>query len=292
MIIGSHFSEYDGAATSRCERALVTLLGDVGSPWRERIVLVGGLVPRYLIGALPPDVPPHVGTTDIDLALSLVVPEGGDEAYRTLESNLKKSGFARGDASFRWARTIDGVTVVIEFLCEVQDGGEGGRIHKPHSQKEGNLGALQVRGCSIVERDCVIRRVEAERLNGGRSAVEVRVCGLTAFLSLKIDAFQDRHKAKDAYDLVFTLLNWPDGPAGAAAEVSVAPTRDDPFVDNALRVMGERFVDQAQDGPVMYSTFVCDLDADPEERARQRLTAVDAVQIFLAALAQRRAEHV
>lgn len=135
MTIGSHFSEYDDAATSRCERALVTLLGDVGSPWRERIVLVGGLVPRYLIGALPPDVPPHVGTTDIDLALSLVVPEGADEAYRTLESNLKKSGFTKGDASFRWARAIDGVTVVIEFLCEVQSEGQGGRIHKPHRRR-------------------------------------------------------------------------------------------------------------------------------------------------------------
>jgi hypothetical protein len=286
MTVGTHFSEYDDASTSRCERALVTLLGDVGSPWRERIVLVGGLVPRYLIGAVPPDVPPHVGTTDIDLALSLVVPEGADEAYRTLENNLKKSGFTRGNASFRWARAIDGMTVVVEFLCEVEGGGDGGRIHKPHGQKEGNLGALQVRGCSIVERDCVIRRVQAERLDGGRSAVEIRVCGLTAFLSLKIDAFQDRHKAKDAYDLVFTLLNWPGGPAGAAAAVNAASARGDPFVDTALRVMGERFVDHEQDGPVMYSTFVCDLDADPEERARQRLTAVDAVQIFLAALAQ------
>ncbi len=39
-------------ATERCERVLVTLLGSLG-PWRERIFLVGGLAPRYLVGQLP-----------------------------------------------------------------------------------------------------------------------------------------------------------------------------------------------------------------------------------------------
>jgi len=40
-----HQNDYDEAATVRCERALLTLLGDLGS-WRERIYLVGGLAPR------------------------------------------------------------------------------------------------------------------------------------------------------------------------------------------------------------------------------------------------------
>jgi hypothetical protein len=31
-----HYSDYDEEMTARCERALVTLLGDLG-PWRERI---------------------------------------------------------------------------------------------------------------------------------------------------------------------------------------------------------------------------------------------------------------
>jgi hypothetical protein len=38
--------------TARCERALLTLLGDVG-PWGERIYLAGGLAPRYLVGQIP-----------------------------------------------------------------------------------------------------------------------------------------------------------------------------------------------------------------------------------------------
>lgn len=36
-----HYSAYDEETTARCERALVTLLGDVG-PWGNRIYLAGG----------------------------------------------------------------------------------------------------------------------------------------------------------------------------------------------------------------------------------------------------------
>jgi len=35
-----HFSDYDPDTAERCERALLTLLGDIG-PWRERIYLAG-----------------------------------------------------------------------------------------------------------------------------------------------------------------------------------------------------------------------------------------------------------
>lgn len=45
----AHYSDYDGATTARCERALITLLGALG-PWRERIYMVGGLAPRYIVG--------------------------------------------------------------------------------------------------------------------------------------------------------------------------------------------------------------------------------------------------
>jgi hypothetical protein len=64
------FSEYDDETTARCERALVTLLGDIG-PWSERVYLAGGLAPRYLIRQLPDDIPAHVGTTDVDLIIGL-----------------------------------------------------------------------------------------------------------------------------------------------------------------------------------------------------------------------------
>lgn len=57
---------YDDAVTADYERVLVMLLRGLG-PWRDSIYLVGGLVPRYLVCARPPQVPPHAGTADVDV---------------------------------------------------------------------------------------------------------------------------------------------------------------------------------------------------------------------------------
>ncbi|MGV0802613.1 hypothetical protein ABQF26_36910, partial [Mycolicibacterium elephantis] len=67
-----HQSDYDEETTARCERALVTLLGDIG-PWSGRVYLAGGLAPRYIVGSLPEGARPHVGTTDVDLVIGLAV---------------------------------------------------------------------------------------------------------------------------------------------------------------------------------------------------------------------------
>lgn len=47
----------------------MSFLGNAG-PWRDRIYLVGGLAPRYIVGKLPEGVPAHIGTTDVDFSSS------------------------------------------------------------------------------------------------------------------------------------------------------------------------------------------------------------------------------
>ncbi len=101
MTARGHHSDHDQAATLRCERTLVTLLGDLG-PWRERIYLVGGLAPRYLIGSLPEGAQPHVGTTDVDLVVGVALGDDEPETFRTLHTNLTRSGFTQTEPSFAW----------------------------------------------------------------------------------------------------------------------------------------------------------------------------------------------
>lgn len=156
----SHYSAYDEVTTARCERALVTLLGDIG-PWSERIYLAGGLAPRYIVGSLPEGARPHVGTTDVDLVIGLALGDESPEAYRTLENNLKKAGF-KAESSFRWIKDVQGVNVIVEFLCET-DQVEPGRIYKPKEEGTGSgLGAFNVRGAQLVTRDYLVRTIEAE----------------------------------------------------------------------------------------------------------------------------------
>lgn len=279
----SHHTDYDDETTTRCERALLTLLGDLG-PWRERIYLAGGLAPRYLVGQLPEGARAHVGTTDVDLIIGLALGDETPETYRTLQNNLERAGFLRREPSFRWARDVEGVTVLVEFLCET-DEVEPGRIFRPRGEFTGNkLAAFNVRGANLVRDDFIEHDIEGERLDGGgRSRVTVRVANLVPYVVLKILAFQDRHENKDAYDLVFTLLNHGGGPRSAGRASAVSPVREDPQVQGALSLLGERFSSADRDGPSAYASFLAVAD-DDEGRARLRQEATATVRQFLAGL--------
>jgi hypothetical protein len=275
-----HRTDYDEDTTIRCERVLLTLLGDLG-PWSERIYLAGGLAPRYLIGQLPEGARAHVGTTDVDLIIGLALGDETPETYRTLQNNLQGAHFDQIEPSFRWAREVDGVTVLVEFLCETEEV-EPGRIFRPKDEFTGSkLAAFNVRGAHLVRDDFIDCVIEGDRLDGGgRSKVIARVANLLPYTVLKIFAFQDRHENKDAYDLVFTLFNYEEGPrvAGVAAKSSAVASH--PQVDEALALLEERFQAVGHDGPSAYASFLA-TPGDEDENARFRQEAVATIREFL-----------
>ena len=243
---------------------------------------MGGLAPRYIVGALPLGASPHAGTTDVDLVIALAVEDARD-VYATLQANLKQSGFVLGQPSYQWTRRVDATTVRVEFLCET-DQVEAGQIYRPKQGTGSRLGAFNVPGAQLVTRDFVEATVEAERLDGGGlSTVTFRVAGLLAYVVLKILAFQDRHHNKDAYDLVYTLVNYPDeGPRAAGRVAAASPIREEPQVLAALQLLKERFMNVDLDGPSAYSNFLADAD-DIDGKDRLRNEAVVAVGQFLIA---------
>lgn len=277
----AHADEYTAEATARCERVLLTFLGDVGE-WRERVTLVGGLVPRFLVGTPQKQMPVHVGTTDVDLAISIALSEDSAEAYRTLENHLRNSGFTP-EESFCWARDVDGRPVKLEFLCET-DRVAPGRIFKPVKAGEAtgsNLGAFNVPGANLVILDFAEHELKGLRLEGGgESVVKVRVAGLLSFVVLKILAFQNRHNNKDAYDLVYCLMHWKDGPEAAGAHCARSPVAAEPIVSDALRLLTERFAQPENDGPQAYGQFLA-TPGDDDERMRLARDASAAVLRFV-----------
>jgi len=275
-----HHTDYDEATTIRCERVLLTLLGDLG-PWRERVYLAGGLAPRYLVGQLPEGARAHVGTTDVDLVIGLALGDETPETYRTLQNNLEKAGFEQREPSFRWARDVDGATIFVEFLCETKEVAQG-RIFRPKGESAGaKLGAFNVRGAQLVRDDFIERNIAGERLDGGgHSRVTVRVAGVLSYTVLKVFAFQDRHENKDAYDLVFTLLNYADGPEGAGRTAASSAIAKHPQVAEAMGLLEERFRDIGYDGPSAYGSFLAAGD-DIDGQARFRQEAVQTVREFI-----------
>jgi hypothetical protein len=277
-----HFDDYDEETTARCERVLLTLLGDLG-PWRDRIYLAGGLAPRYLVGRLPEGAAAHVGTSDVDLIIGLALGDETPETYRTLRNNLTTSRFKQGTPSFQWYRDVDGVNVFVEFLCET-DRVAPGAIFRPTGETLGsNLGAFNVRGAQLVAQDYLEYVIEGERLdNGGLSRVTLRIANVLPYVVLKINAFQDRHENKDAYDLVFTLLHYGEGPSDAGRTAAKSPVARADQISEAMTLLAERFESSAHDGPAAYANFLAVTDAD-EELARYRQDAYGVVRQFLRA---------
>jgi len=223
----------------------------------------------------------HVGTTDVDLVIGLALGDETPETYRTLETNPKHSGFHQTGPSFRWSRDVEGISVIVEFLCETEQV-EPGVIFRPKGEGTGSgLGAFNVRGASLVSRDFFEQELEGERLDaGGRSKVVLRVANLLPYVVLKILAFQDRHENKDAYDLVFCILNYDDGPAAAGAAAARSPVAGESVVGEALELLAERFETTEHDGPIAYASFLA-TPGDAEEEARLRRESLAAVREFL-----------
>jgi len=165
--------------------------------------------------------------------------------------------------------------------CET-DQEDFGRIFRPEGESTGSkLGAFNVRGAHLVRDDFIERELEAERLDdGGRSRVAIRITNVLPYTVLKVFAFQDRHENKDAYDLVFTLLNHEGGPRDAGVAAARSPIARHEQVAAALALLEQRFADADQDGPSAYAHFLADSD-DEDARARLRQEAVATAREFL-----------
>lgn len=107
---------YSPDLTKAVRRALFRLRWKLGRAWGDRVVLVGGLVPPFLVPDPGRGIEPHIGTSDIDLAIGVFAPE--EEAYITLVRGIRDCGFAQrnGEPSFRWFGEQDGIEIVLEIL--------------------------------------------------------------------------------------------------------------------------------------------------------------------------------
>ncbi len=168
---------------------------------------------------------------------------------------------------------------------EIDDTVSHGHIFQPKGESAGSkMSAFNVRGAHLVRDDFIEREIAAERLDGGgRSSVTVRVANFLPYTVLKILAFQDRHDNKDAYDLVFTLLNYAEGPRACGRAARASTVADHPQVQEAIALLEERFRDVDQDGPTAYAQFL-EEPGDDAALARLKLDAVSTVQEFVAGL--------
>ena len=291
---------YDDQVTRDCERVLVTLLRGLG-PLKSSVYLVGGLTPRYLVKARPPEVPPHAGTGDLDVVVDMTI-LADTEAYATLEKNLKRMGFERAEAehdinkkvSWRWKAKIDGgTTIILEFLAYDPEKA-GGRITE--IKTAGNVTAMNIPHADIVFDLNDQERVTAQLLNDGGEVTEtIFHANRVSFTCLKSFAFDHRYEPKDAHDIVYCLEHGRGGVEAAIAEFEAAAGgRHREVITTSLKLLADRFGDDdrtegyRKDGPVAVAMFEMGDDPEPEaveRRALRQREVADLVGRLLEGLA-------
>lgn len=291
-------SGYDADHTGACERVLVTLLRHLG-PWKESVYLVGGLTPRYLVPDRDPAPPAHAGTLDVDVVVDLALLTTV-EAYQTLEQNLNKIGFERGEngdgvrVSWRWVNRGIQPPVVLELLVDAPDIA-GGRVEALPAK--GGVSALNVPHSSMVVELHSTTSVTAELLGeDGKATEAIRHADLVAFTCLKAFAFDDRKERKDAHDLAYCLkYATPSVEDTAALFVNALGGKHANVVRDALSRLRDRFADTEQgegfekDGCVAVAKFELGESTEPEERERRLVRQREVADLVSTILA--RVEH-
>ena len=286
---------YTDQYTVDCERVLITLLRGLG-PWKDSVYLVGGLTPRYLVPARPPEVPAHAGTLDVDIVIDLQI-LADTEAYHTLEENLNRMGFERAEnakgqkLTWRWqTRTEHGARMVLELLADAPDIA-GGRVQPLPT--DGTISALNIPHSSIVFDLHQVTEIQAELLDGNGVATEqVRHANLVSFTCLKALAFDQRFARKDAHDLIYCIEHAPEGldaVSEAFRQARDGEHRD--VIELTLEVLRRCFAREdkteghRKDGPVAVARFELGEGEEPEQREARMLRqrqANEVIEEFLA----------
>ncbi|MEW6351448.1 MAG: nucleotidyl transferase AbiEii/AbiGii toxin family protein [Thermodesulfobacteriota bacterium] len=233
---------------------IATVLGDL----MEEIVIVGGLVPSLLLDAdVAPDDPygPHVGTADVDVALSVTLLN--EERYKEVSEKLRRAGFEPDEKEsgrktrHRWKMSRGGKVGTVEFLMEpVEPDQTGGKIQS----LEGDFGAVTMRGMHLAFQDVERVTFKGTTLKGDTAERSVKVCGPGAFVILKALAIQGRSEPKDAYDIFMVLRNYKDGAASVAARL--VPLHDDEDVNHGLEILESNFGKATDTGPSRMARFL------------------------------------
>lgn len=254
--------EYDAFGMTYAERAFLTVWAGLGS-WHEDLVLVGGLVPRYLCGDLssPRDLPRPV-TLDADIGIALGASQG---SYGSLQMDLQAQGFRLlkdESGGQRFVKTVGGISIPVDFLTE----------HPPATRGTVVVDDVPANILPGINRALASARsveVEGVDLQGARQQMTIRVCEIGPFLALKLRAFAGRQAPKDAFDILYALRHYDRGTNAAVAAFGDEVKEGNAACPDAVACLHQHFRDEQSSAPVRAAHFVMgDATQNESEDAR------------------------
>lgn len=275
-----HASDYEQRTTEAVKSVLVEM-GQILGSYRGKFTVVGGSVPWLLLDAEDME---HVGTMDVDIALSAEAL--GEGEYAKLVESLVSNGyhFRENRRRFQLHRTVpdvDGsgsIEVVVDFLMP-----KDAKVVKNNPPFIDDFAVIRASGADLAVKYFEMVPVSGRMPNGGTNTVEIAVCSIPAFLAMKGHAMDGRYKQKDAYDIYYSVRNYPDGIEALAEQCTQ-------LLDYESGRQGYQFINQKFDavggyGPTCVKNFIKDsgvLDGrTPEEWQQDAFGQVDALMFAM-----------
>lgn len=243
------YSEYNPQTVAFSEAALLTLW-PILEPWQDDLVLVGGLVPRYICGDVssPRDLPRPV-TMDADFGIALGASAGG-------MSSLK---MALADAQFRQAKSAEGLiryekqvgqfSVPVDFLTDAPPSTHGSVVVD-------DIIANVLPGIDRALKIARSTKISGTDLAGHPQSATVRMCEVGPFLAMKLRAFAWRQAPKDAFDILYTLRHYDRGTNAAVDAFGDEVRASNPACADAIACLNQYFRDEQSSAPVLAASFV------------------------------------
>lgn len=265
-------ADYSGEFTRKVETALLDIWGRLGE-YRDHLVLVGGLAPRYIVaprGTRDYDAASsHCGTMDIDFGISLAVAD--TEQYKQIYTILTEAGFAnarneRGNRQHHsFVKGTAENAVVIDFLTPTYHGPANSLMHRV----DGEISAIQTKGLGLALKSPLKCTISGTNSAGDQVEEIVNVCRPVAYIILKALAFDGRRKDKDVYDMMFVLEHYQNGVDSVIGEIT-GEDRDAASFADALSALERHFKGIGYSGPRAYERFCGEVNSAPRAYAAVR----------------------
>jgi hypothetical protein len=244
------YREYNPNGVATAETAFLTVWAGLGS-WHSDLVLVGGLVPKYLCGDLsaPRNLPRPV-TLDADLGIALGATLG---QYGSLKMDLQAHGFNLSQDEFggpRFVKTIGDFTIPVDFLTERPPATQGMAMvdDAPANILPGiNRALASARQIKVTGMDLYAAT---------QDNLPIRVCEAGPFLAMKLRAFARRQAPKDAFDILYTLLHYDRGTNAAVTAFGEEVRVGNPACADAVACLNQHFHHEQSSAPVRAASFV------------------------------------
>jgi hypothetical protein len=242
------YADYDSGKVALAESALFTIWPNL-EPWYDDLVLVGGLVPRYICGDTSvPRLLPRPVTLDADIGIALGASAGG---MSSLQFALLEKGFYKAtspEGLIRYEKKVGDYSVPVDFLTDAP----------PHTQGSATVDDIVASILPGINRALATARtlkVTGTDLAGNRQTATLRVCEVGPFLALKFRAFLHREQPKDAFDILYTLLHYDRGSTAAVAAFAEEIRPQNTAWPDALLCLQRHFESEASLGPSKAAQF-------------------------------------